>query len=87
MFALCVNRLAILQTWILEKIMGDPSSFLDSANNQTAILVAPAIDKDNNELQAILSPSTEVCLLRDSPFRILRVSEQTTQYCTILKKI
>lgn len=51
--------------------MGQGNDFLDSANNPTTTLVTA---KDTNELQAILSPSAEICLLRDSPFRILRVS-------------
>lgn len=45
----------------------------DSTNTQTVISDIP---NDNSELQAILTQTVdqEVCLLRDSPFRILRVS-------------
>lgn len=46
----------------------------DSTNPQTVISDIP--NTDNSELQAILTQTIdqEVCLLRDSPFRILRVS-------------
>lgn len=62
--------------------MGNTSDFLDRANNPTTTLVT-AKGNDTNELQAILSPSAEICLLRDSPFRILRVSEE--QYNSTLR--
>lgn len=63
--------------------MCDTNNFLDSASvgGQTALVgvtggaAANGHNNNNNELQAILSPaSEEICLLRDSPFRILRVS-------------
>lgn len=50
--------------------MGENANgFADGSRNQTTVL-----PNETNELQAILTPSSEVCLLRDSPYRILRVS-------------
>lgn len=59
--------------------MGENANgFIDATRNQTQVLS----NSETNELQAILTPSAEVCLLRDSPFRILRVST-----CNILMSI
>lgn len=58
--------------------MCDTNNYLESANGQTTLGPGGGgggANENNNELQAILSPALEICLLRDSPFRILRVSE------------
>lgn len=57
--------------------MCDTNNYLESANGQTTLGPGGAggANENNNELQAILSPALEICLLRDSPFRILRVSD------------
>lgn len=66
--------------------MGDSNGFLDgSSNNQMETAAGgggASTGPENNELTAILSPSSpEICLLRDSPFRILRVSAAAYLLC------
>lgn len=66
------NRVNLLQEWLASSVKL-PKSFRQTApleNGHTS----PTID--TNELKAILADQTDlgVCLLRDSPYRILRVS-------------
>jgi hypothetical protein len=72
------------QAWLVSRLWRseiDRSMSIDDIEN------TKVIGLEGNELQAILAPAVpvnpDVCLLTDSPFRILRVSIYSTSYLVI----
>lgn len=76
-----------LQTWALSRLWRSKLHSSDVKSDMTGT-------NETNELQAILTDKAEVCLLIDSPYRILRVSKkkaflplfdyQCFRYCAII---
>uniref|UniRef100_A0A1B0CK24 Transient receptor potential cation channel subfamily A member 1 n=3 Tax=Lutzomyia longipalpis TaxID=7200 RepID=A0A1B0CK24_LUTLO len=68
-----IQKNVSLKTWILTKIIGQSLENMRKDVDKTA--PGASENETGQELQAILAPVQEVCLLRDSPFRILRAAE------------